>query len=75
MDKLGKMGLTRRREMNQESRPHTRPAQWHPIVLQATEIPMVTVYKFLGILIYQELQWKEHVNYALQKGTKWISQY
>jgi len=37
MDKLGIIGLTRRREMNQESRPPIRPAQRHPIILQGTE--------------------------------------
>jgi len=29
----------------------------------------------LGVLIDQELQWKEHVNYVLHKGAKWVMQY
>ena len=36
---------------------------------------IVEVHKFLGVLIDQELCWKEHVNYALCKGTKWVMQY
>jgi len=32
-------------------------------------------HKFLGVIIDQELRWNTHVNYALAKGTKWITQY
>jgi len=32
-------------------------------------------HKFLRVLIDQELKWHAHVNYALAKGTKWITQY
>jgi len=53
MDKLRTMGMTRRRETNQESRPCIRPSQRHPIIFQGTEIPMVTIHKFLGVLINQ----------------------
>ena len=27
------------------------------------------------MIINQELWWKEHLQYALQKGTKWVTQY
>ena len=33
------------------------------------------MHKFLGVLIDQELHFKEHINYALQKGSKFVSQY
>ena len=36
---------------------------------------MVEAHKFLGVLIDQELCWKEHINYMLHKGTKWVMQY
>ena len=36
---------------------------------------MVATHKFLGVILDQELQWREHVQYTLQKGTKWVTQY
>ena len=38
-------------------------------------MPVVATHKFLGVILDQELQWKEHIQYALQKGTKWVTQY
>jgi hypothetical protein len=32
-------------------------------------------HKFLGLLMDQELRFKEHANYALKKGEAYISQY
>ena len=32
-------------------------------------------HKFLGVLIDQELRFKEHANYALAKGSKYLVQY
>ena len=75
MDKFGVMGLTRKREPNPGRRPHTRPASRAPIVLQGVEIMVIVAHKFLGVIVDQELHWKEQVNYTLQKGTKWVAQY
>ena len=36
---------------------------------------MVMTHKFLGVILDQELHWKEHIQYALQKGTKSVTQY
>jgi len=33
------------------------------------------MHKFLGVMLDQELRLKDQVNYALQKGTKWVAQY
>ena len=74
MDKFGVMGLTRRREPNPAKRPPTRPTQRHLLFLQGAKIPAVEVHKFLGVLIDQELRLKEHLNYTLCKGTKWVMQ-
>ena len=35
----------------------------------------VANHKFLGVMLDQEMQWKEHCQYALQKGMKWVTQY
>ena len=34
-----------------------------------------TTHKFLGLIVDQELRFKEHTNYVLAKGAKFISQY
>ena len=33
------------------------------------------MHKFLGVMLDQELCWKEHCQYMLQKGVKWVMQY
>jgi len=53
----------------------TRPIQRHPLFLAGVKIPMVSTHKFFGIILVQELQWKDHVNYALQKDAGWVTQY
>src|SRR5882724_3593378 len=35
---------------------------------------MVSTHKFLSVILDQELQWKDHINYVLQKGAKWVTQ-
>src|SRR5882672_3811139 len=75
LDKFGVMGLTRQREANLARSPATRPLERKPISLQGIEIPVVMAHKFLGVIFDQELRWKDEVNYALMKGTKWVTQY
>jgi len=43
--------------------------------VQGEDIPIISMHKFLGVMLDQELCWKDQVNYALQKGTKWVMQY
>jgi len=69
------MGLTRRREPNPSSSPKTRPAQRHPIFLNGVKVLVVNTHKFLGVMVDQELHWKDHVNFAICKGTNWVTQY
>jgi len=75
IEKFGIMGLTRRREKNPTGRPVTRPIERKPIHIQQTIVPIVKEHKFLGVILDQELRWNAHVNYALAKGTTWITQY
>jgi len=75
IDKFGIMGLTRRREQKVLGAPRNRPMQWQPIFLQGVKGPVVADHKLLGIIIDQELHWKEHMNYMLCRGTKWVTQY
>jgi hypothetical protein len=42
--------------------------------LDRTTIKSTASHKFLGVIINQELNWKEHEAYAIGKGSKWVSQ-
>jgi len=75
IDKFGVMGFSRRREPNLAKRPLTMLEHRLPIFLRGIKIPAINVHKFLGVLIDQELHWKDQVNYALQKGSMWVMQY
>jgi len=75
IEKFGIMGLTRQREKNPMGRPVTHPIERKPIQILQTTVPVVTEHKFLGVILDQELRWNAHINYALAKGTKWITQY
>ena len=75
IDKFSIMGLTSRREQNLLGAPKTRPMQLHLIFLQGVKVLVVANHKFLGVIIDQELWWKEHMNHVLCKGTNWVTQY
>jgi len=75
LDKFGIMGLTRRRELNLSGNSKTRPIQRHPIFLHGMKVLAISTHKFLGVIIDKELQWREHVDYAICKGTNWVTQY
>ena len=55
LDKLGIMGLTRRREPNPSSNLKIRPIQRHPIFLHSVNVLAFNTHKFLSIMIDQEL--------------------
>jgi len=75
IDKFGVMDFSRRREPNLAKRPLTMLECRLPIFLRDIKIPAISVHKFLGVLIDQELHWKDQVNYTLQKGSMWVMQY
>jgi hypothetical protein len=75
VEKFGLMGLTRRREKNPEKHGRTRPVQRPPIKIGQHVVKPTTTHKFLGLIMDQELRFKEHTNYALKKGETYINQY
>jgi ribonuclease HI len=75
VEKFGLMGLTRRREKNPMKPSKTRPAARPPIKIGQHVVKPTPTHKFLGLIMDQELRFKEHVNYALKKGEAYISQY
>src|SRR5882672_4550495 len=62
LNKFGVMGLTRRREPTAGGRPATRPVRHKPISLHGVEVLVVDAHNFLGVIIDQELRWKDQVN-------------
>jgi hypothetical protein len=74
-DKFGLMGFTRKREKDPTMAKKTRPLPRPTVRIGQHVIQPTTSHKFLGVLIDQELRFKEHANYALQKGNKWMGRY
>ena len=75
LNKFGLMGFMRKREPDHGGTKKTRPATHPNINLPGQTISLSTTHKFLGVILDQELQFKEQVAYALDKGTKWTEQY
>ena len=75
LEKFWVMGMTWRRELGLTKWPATRPVEHRLVMLRGFEIPVIMTHKFLGVIFNQELRWKDHVNYPLTKGTRWVTQY
>src|SRR5882724_6568579 len=75
VSKFSIMGLMRRRDLDPSEKMKTRLIQRQPIFLQGIKLPAITTHKFLGVLMDQDLWWKENLPYVLQKGMKWVTQY
>jgi ribonuclease HI len=75
VEKFGLMGLTRRRERDPTKDKKTRPLTRPSINIGRHVVKPTESHKFLGVIIDQELRFKEQVNYALQKGSKFVEQY
>jgi hypothetical protein len=52
------------------NRTKTRP----PMIIRGNIIQPSPTHKFLGVILDQELRWKEHVAYAIAKGTAYTLQ-
>jgi hypothetical protein len=70
LDKFGLTGFTRRQEKNPRKRHSTRPLSRPTILLHGKESKVLMLHKVLGMILDQELRFKEHANYALKKGTE-----
>jgi len=46
-----------------------------PLQIHHPTVPAVLEHKFLSVILDQELKSHAHINYALTKGTKWVTQY
>ena len=75
INKFGLIGFTRRREKDERGQAKMKPIQRPKLQLRDHTIEPKSSHKFLGIIMDQELRFKEQNMYALQKGTKWLEQY
>ena len=73
VSKFGLMGLTRRREKDPGRPGRTRPAVRPSITIGHHTIKPTMTHKCLGVILDQELRFREHANYALKKGEKYIA--
>jgi hypothetical protein len=72
LDKFGLMGFTRKHRRDPTMAKKTRPLPRPTVRIGRHIIQPTTRHKVLGVPIDQELCFKEHVNYTLQKGNKWM---
>ena len=64
------------RQTGNKEKKHEYQSLEHPsIALRGTQIKPSKSHKFLGMVIDQELNFKEHAAMALAKGMKWVSQF
>lgn len=71
-DKYALICFTRKRSPNPDISTKSTPMQRPPIQLPRCTIQPTTSTKYLGVLLDQELRFKEHANYPLAKGTAWV---
>ena len=62
------MGFTRRRERGDRTNDRSRPAKRPRVEINGTVVKMEPAHKFLGVILDQELWFKEHAAYAHGKG-------
>jgi hypothetical protein len=72
LDKTALVCLSRRRVEDEDNPGKTKPAHCPSITIGNHEIRPSRSHKFLGVIIDDELRFKEHAAYALAKGTKYI---
>ena len=76
LNKFGLVGFTRKREtasgtQGKKTRPVTRPH----ITIGGHKIEATDMHKYLGVIMDQELRYKEHTEYAAWEGEMIMNQY
>lgn len=74
-DKLRLVDFTRRREPTSHPGCPTAPITRPPLTLRQQRITPMHSYKYLGVVLDQELRFREHTAYALSRGTAWVLQF
>jgi hypothetical protein len=71
LDSTALVCLSRKRVADENNPGKSKPAHRPPITIGNHVIQPSRSHKFLGIIIDDELRFKEHAAYALAKGTKY----
>lgn len=66
------MAFSREREADPTNPGKTRRVTRPSLTLGNTVIKPVSTHKYLGVLMDDELRWKEQAEYATAKATKWV---
>jgi len=74
IDKFALIHLSRKREPDPDRPRKQRPIPRPPLHLEDHTISPSASHKFLGVYIDQNLNFKEHANYALGKGERYAAQ-
>ena len=74
VDKFALLHLSRKLEPDPNHPGKQRPISRPPLHLADHTINPSPAHKFLGVILDQTLNFKEHVNYALGKGEKYAAQ-
>lgn len=72
--KTGLVGFTRQRTSSLGVPAKTMPLQQLPITIRGREIMPKTSHPFLGLVVDEELRFREHSAKVLAKGTAWVQQ-
>jgi hypothetical protein len=75
LTKSAHMIFTRRRSKTPNGPTKTAPIPRPKLSINGINIPTVRSFKLLGIILDDELRFKEHAAHAIAKGTKWINMY
>ena len=73
-DKFGLVGFSRRRVQDPNDPQKRIPVPRPSLRLGGHTIHPSPSHTFLGVILDQELRFKEHANHALAKGMNWVSQ-
>jgi hypothetical protein len=74
LEKFQLLDLTRRREAHPGLPGRTRPVHRPDLKLRGHTIKAAPSAKFLGVIIDQELRWKEQGAAMVAKGQAWVAQ-
>ena len=74
-NKLQLVDFTRKRQAPEQAGQRSAPIPHPSLFLGDQEIKLTHSYKYLGVILNQELRFKEHVAYALARGTARVLQF
>ena len=72
LDKMALICASRGRKPDPNNRGKSTPLPRPPIHIQGHRVEPTKSYKFLGVIIDEELKFRDHAAYVIAKGTKYV---